>query len=178
MLTAHSHSDLSADDHFTKVGNMETGFSHINDGCSVWLEKYNTAGERITDFSTGVAIEVYKDKILAKARKFEDTGRYFGHGIYQIPVPNGGKTLASASITGEFRAGKTLKAKPGGDYDLSDYTFKWIADSKVIESGNAVTVKPQYEYLGKHLFLKMIHKDGSYTVSSTDPPLPVRNFKL
>ena len=76
FCTGHSHSDIGDEaTHFILAGDMTSKFSHINDGCLVWIDPTDNIGDggegtKIKSYSTGLYIQVYNDIIVIKGRKF------------------------------------------------------------------------------------------------------------
>lgn len=88
VVSGHTHSNLSLDLPFVKVGNMSSTFTHLNDGCAIWLKDGKSSyGDYEVSFSAGQVIEVYEDKILVKARKFAAPCVFFGYGLYLVDIP-------------------------------------------------------------------------------------------
>lgn len=88
VCSAHSHSNLALDEHYTVVGDMINQFTHTNDGAVSYISSEHP-GDYITSYFTGQYIEVYDDKIMIKARKFDTDSQYFGHALYYIDLPGG-----------------------------------------------------------------------------------------
>lgn len=86
VCTAHSHSNLALDEHYTIVGDMTNDFTHMNDGAVSYIET-DEPGDYITSYFTGQYVEVYDDKIIMKARRFDEVSQYFGHALYYIDLP-------------------------------------------------------------------------------------------
>ncbi len=82
VVSGHTHSNLSYDDKYVRLPEGGDTFTHINDGCAAFLKKSD--GKLETSFTAGQVIEVYEDKVIFKARKFDaaNGSKYFGHGQY------------------------------------------------------------------------------------------------
>ena len=84
FCTGHSHSDIGDEkNHFILARDMISNFSHINDGCLVWIDPTDNIGDdgeksKIKSYSTGLYIQVYNDMIVIKGRKFLSDSMYFG----------------------------------------------------------------------------------------------------
>ncbi len=106
VISGHTHSNLSYDLPFVKLPANSDTFTHVNDGCGIWLKAYNNEGTGNggtiyqQNFSAGYVVEVYGDKVIFKARRFAPDANggnaYFGHGQY---VWYFGELTKSANIT-------------------------------------------------------------------------------
>ncbi len=82
VVSGHTHSNLSYDHAYVKLPENGDTFTHINEGCAVFL-KTDVSGVLEKTFTAGQIIEVYPDKVIFKARRFDANGcQYFGHGEY------------------------------------------------------------------------------------------------
>ena len=137
VITAHTHSNLSIYNRlYVKTSNIGGAvFTHLNDGCAVWLEEGKSYGSYEVGFSAGQVIDVYADKLVIKARKFADTNVYFGHGLFEVSLPGKSGAVPQVSIIGEAPAdGVVLSAKlSGDDSDTPDaYSYEWLIDGKEV----------------------------------------------
>lgn len=173
MITAHTHSNLSLDRRYvlaSDIGGMV--FTHLNDGCSVWLEEgTSNYGKYEVSFSAGQVIDVYADKLLVKARKFADPCVYFGHGLYEIKLP-GNNNMPKISIVGGAPAdGANLGVvDENGETLPSAYTFEWLVDGKVVSNEQAYTIKAETSMAGKYVVVRVSDGEGNYAYARTEQP--------
>lgn len=174
FCTGHSHSDLgnqSVD--FVTVGDMTSKFTHLNDGCLVWIASTDGKGENnssyITSYSTGMYIEVYSDKIVVNSRKFLENSLYFGHGIYIIPTQDAKANVAKAEISGTPADGAVLTAVLDGA-DSGNYTYQWIVDGEIVHNGKSWTVEGKSNYGGKYVYLRTVDENGYYASVKSEKP--------
>lgn len=171
FCTGHSHSDIGDEDtHFIVAGNMTSKFSHINDGCLVWIDPTDNMGDggegtKIKSYSTGLYIRVYNDMIVIKGRKFLSDSKYFGHAIYIIPIPDSEKTVAKAQIKGNVIVGSTLIADIANE---ENYTFGWICDGNIVSTEKQFTIPSDGTLDGKYIYLRAIDKEGNYATVKSD----------
>lgn len=175
VITAHTHSNLSIDNRLyvktSGIGGMV--FTHLNDGCAVWLEEGTSYGGYEVGFSAGQVIDVYSDKLVIKARKFADTNVYFGHGLFEAKLPGKDGAVPQVSIAGEAPAdGVVLSAKLSGDgSDTPDeYRYEWLIDGKEVCSTPEYTIKADATMAGKYIVLRVSDADGNYTYARTEKP--------
>ena len=174
FITGHTHSNLSLDLPFVKVGNMSDTFTHLNDGCAVWLEDGSSKyGPYEVAFSAGQVLEVYKDKILIKARKFDETCVFFGHGLYLAEIPGAEASLPDVTISGgRPEKGVTLTAVlTGDDADNPLLGFEWLIRGRVIGTGRSVTItdlKP--DDAGQHVVLRVTDEKGHFACARSTAP--------
>ena len=165
MITAHTHSNLSLDRNYVLAG-MTGGavFTHLNDGCSVWLEEGTSKnGIYEVNFSAGQVIEVYADKMLVKARKFADPCLYFGHALYEVKLPGGDK-MPKVDIDGQPADGAELIAVDENGNALSgDYTYEWLIDGKTYCTDAAYTIEATSNMAGKYVVLRVSDAEGNYS---------------
>ncbi len=173
MITAHTHSNLSLDRRYvlaSDIGGMV--FTHLNDGCSVWLEEgTSNYGKYEVSFSAGQVIDVYADKLVVKARKFADPCVYFGHGLYEIKLP-GNNNMPKISIVGGAPAdGANLGVvDENGETLPSAYTFEWLVDGKVVSNEQAYTIKAETSMAGKYVVVRVSDGEGNYAYARTEQP--------
>ena len=173
MITAHTHSNLSLDRRYvlaSDIGGMV--FTHLNDGCSVWLEEgTSNYGKYEVAFSAGQVIDVYADKLIVKARKFADPCVYFGHGLYEIKLP-GNNNMPKISITGGAPAdGANLGVvDENGETLPSAYTFEWLVDGKVVSNNQAYLIQADSSMAGKYVVVRVSDGEGNYTYARTEQP--------
>ena len=173
MITAHTHSNLSLDRRYvlaSDIGGMV--FTHLNDGCSVWLEEgTSNYGKYEVSFSAGQVIDVYADKLLVKARKFADPCVYFGHGLYEIKLP-GNNNMPKISIVGGAPAdGANLGVvDESGETLPSAYTFEWLVDGKVVSNEQAYTIHAETSMAGKYVVVRVSDGEGNYAYARTEQP--------
>lgn len=171
FCTGHSHSDIGDEDtHFILAGDMTSKFSHINDGCLVWIDPTDNigddgAGSKIKSYSTGLYIQVYNDMIVIKGRKFLSESKYFGHAIYIIPTPDSEKTVQKAQIKGALIPGNTLTADITGE---ENYTFNWICKGNIVSTEKYFTLPNNNSLDGQHIYLRAIDRDGFYATAKSD----------
>lgn len=173
FCTGHTHSELGYEgEHFVGVGDMTTTFSHLNDGCMVWISAYDQVGENgkghIKSYSTGMYLEVYNDMIIVKSRKFLENSVYFGHAIYMIPTQDSNVEVAKAEIAGGNPAdGVTLSADIANP---ENYTYKWIVAGEVVSEESTWTVDAKLEYAGEYVYLRAIDENGYYATAKSAQP--------
>ena len=88
ISTGHTHTDLSKDNKHTIITNLNKGFSYYNSGSIVWSFEYDNNDKEYYNYSysTGYIVEIYKDKILLKGRKFMDNTKYISTAHYFISL--------------------------------------------------------------------------------------------
>ena len=151
---------------------MITKFTHMNDGCLVWLDPTDGIGEdgttssKITSHSAGMYVEVYNDMIVLMGRKFEEESKYFGNCLYVIPTQDSERDVVKASISGELKVGETLTAHIS---EQGEYTYNWIVDGITVSTKNTYTVGEGLE--DKYVYLRVIDKDGYYATVKSDVPV-------
>ena len=172
FISAHTHSNLSLDLPFVKVGSMTDSFTQLNDSCAVWLEDGSSKyGPYEVSFSAGQIIEVYTDKILVKARKFADPCVFFGHGLYRIPLPGANAVLPDVTIAGGRPAnGVTLTAELSGEGADGDYTYEWSVAGDIIGTENVCTLSAKGSYGGEYVILRVYDAAGNYASARTAEP--------
>ncbi len=173
VITAHTHSNLSLDRLYVKTGGSDSlVFTHLNDGCSVWLEEGTSKnGIYEVNFSAGQVIEVYADKMIIKARKFADPCVYFGHGLYEVKLP-GKNAMPKVSVSGGKPAnGVTLSAVLDGvSEDPSRYHYEWLVNGKSVCNTPLYTLEASADMAGKYVVLRVSDEEGNYSYArSTDP---------
>lgn len=168
LITGHTHSYLDSDKFYTKVGNMTDNFSTFNDGCAVWLSL--GGGTYFKDYSMGQFVEIYKDKILVKARQFTKPGKFISKGLYVIPTPDSSEEIGEASIDGEFKQGGVLSAKLNGQDPPEGSTYEWIMNGKTVGTQSTYTVDAA-DSAGKKLILRITLPNGSYASAVSDSML-------
>ena len=180
FCTGHSHSDIGDEDtHFVVTGDMTEKFTHLNDGCLVWIDPTDGVGENgtayIKSYSTGMYIEIYNDLIVVRGRKFLDESKYFGHAVYLIPTQNRDRDVVKAEISKDFVYGnETFDAVVG---DEEEYTYSWIIDGAVVGTEKTLTLTENADYEGKYLYLRATDKDGYYvTTKSAYPYMTVKEI--
>lgn len=166
FCTGHSHSDIGDEDsHFVVVGDMTSKFTHLNDGCLVWIDPTDGVGENgtayIKSYSTGMYIEVYNDMVVVRGRKFLSDSMYFGHAVYIIPTQDSEKSVAKASIEGTVKPGEVLTAVLDVE-NPDDYTYNWIVNGKLVSTEKSWTIDSNSDYAGNYVYLRAIDKNGYY----------------
>jgi len=155
--------------HFVVAGDMTSKFTHLNDGCLVWIDPTDGIGENgtkyIKSYSTGMYIEVYNDMIVVRGRKFVSNSLYFGHAVYIIPTQDSDRQVVSAKIDGTLSIGNTVSADIGEE-NAENFTFNWIVDGKTVSTRQTWTIDKN-EYAGKHVYLRAIDKDGYYVTAKS-----------
>ena len=172
FVSGHTHSNLSKDIDFVSIGNMTDTFTSFNDGCAVWLSGGSSKyGSYEVEFSAGQVVEVYEDKIIIKARKFDDTCEFFSHALYTAELPKSEKELPDVTISGGDPAnGAFLSANLSGGVSDTEYTYEWIVDGEVVCTESVYNVQAKYNFGGKYVFLRVYSPDGGYSSAVTAKP--------
>lgn len=173
VITAHTHSNLSLDRQYVVASEANGSlFTHLNDGCAVWLEEGTTKiGIYEVAFSAGQVIDVYADRLVIKARKFDDTSVYFGHGLYEIKLPGNGSPIPNftLNITRPFDGATVQPVFPDGT-DTSDYHYEWIIGGKTYSSAASFTIEADSSMAGKYVLLRVSDSDGHVNYAKTSEP--------
>ena len=173
FCTGHTHSELAYEGaHFVGVGDMTTEFSHLNDGCMVWISAYDKVGEdgsgHTKSYSTGMYLEVYNDMIIVKSRKFLSDSLYFGHATYMIPTQDSNVEVAKAEISGGAPIyGVTLSADIENP---ENYTYEWYVNGELVSTESTWTVEAKTEYGGEYVYLRAIDENGYYATAKSAQP--------
>ncbi len=173
VITAHTHSNLSLDRQYVVPGAADGSlFTHLNDGCAIWLEEGTSKlGLYEVNFSAGQVIDVYADRLVIKARKFDDTCVYFGHGLYEIKLPGTGSTIPSFTLNNDRPSdGTTLKPVFPDGTDVSGYHYEWIIGGKTYSTESTYTVKAESAMAGQYVVLRVSNADGDFNYAKTAEP--------
>ena len=173
VFSAHTHSDLSQDKvHLTIVNDMTTTASYINDGSLVNTEKWGAGGETHKNFSTGVYLEVYDDKIYVRSRKFAADSQYFGHGAYVINIPDATTEIHDVSMTGEMKDNAVFTAYVNGEIPADDapYTYEWSVRNEIISTEKTFKLKLKGNYADEHVSLRVYDEDGNFASCISNDP--------
>ena len=173
----HTHSNLTenlagAELQYVNVGDQTAAYTHLNDGCMVWLGGLD--GEQYEkNFSAGVRVEVYDDKIVLELRKFDAESLAVAYGLYQVDIPGAGKTLPNVTVEGDRPApGTTLSVKADGADVPDSYRVEWTVgrDGTVLCTDKTFTLPASDAFCNEYVHVRLIDADGDFASASSAEP--------
>ncbi len=163
VSTAHTHSNLSLDYEWISIPSVTgEGFSHFNDGCTSWTSKPNGTGGSKNELGYGVGqyIEIYDDKVIFKARIFDDECKYVATGVYAIDIEHFDKNIGDVTMGGALCVGETLTALYDGALVNDDQTVQWFVNGAQVGTGKTFDVSQSH--VGQKIALRVTNSDGTY----------------
>jgi len=159
---------ISGDSHYTldsvlknTVDGKQILPSYINDGAVI--EAYKAAEERITDSprsqvpgnnSHGLFVEVYKDKMIVRARDFMN-GKYIALGLSKITFKDE-CTIPEISVTKKAITDEILLCAN----HVENATYTWVFNgSQIVTADDSITVPSDYS---GYIALRITDENGAY----------------
>ncbi len=179
VSTGHTHSNLTFDEDWYVFPGMKNNntYTHINNGCVVWTMKapgtYDTSvtnSQYEKGYSIGQYLEIYDDKVIIKAKQFDDTTKYVATGVYMVELEGAGATVGEASMTyGELGLGATVTALYDGAAPTATQNVEWFVNGVKIGEGATITITDTgVDLADRKLAVRITNEDGTYASAVSD----------